>query len=226
MRVTDFTWYEAIEEGKGKYTIAARVTLDPKALYTFAYDWREVDGVLRLVRIGLRGESPDSNFVTPVVEAPEGNPLHIEEDKRLSFDQIWLEVAKTVAKRGTCPRLKVGAVIVDSSNQIISTGFNGAPRGLAHCTEVGCLIDDSGRCKRTAHAEANALIQAGRSRTYGGTLYSTHFPCSECANLIIQAGIYRLVYITPYDSQPDIAAEIYEMFKEAGIFAERMLPRD
>lgn len=141
--------------------------------------------------------------------------------QRPTFDDTWLAVAEHVAKRGTCPRRTVGAVIVDSDNQILATGYNGAPRGLAHCLEVGCLIDDTGRCKRTAHAEANALLQAGRPRTKGGTLYTTDFPCSECANLIIQCGIRRIVYLDSYTSQGQLAGAVFEMFEEAGILVER-----
>lgn len=136
---------------------------------------------------------------------------------RPSFDKVWVDVARAVAKRGTCPRRQVGAVIVDSGNQVISTGYNGSPRSLPHCTEVGCLLDDTGRCKRTAHAEANALLQAGSTRTRHSTLYVTDFPCSECAVLIIQARIQRVVFVRPYESQPAIMEEVWDMFDKAGI---------
>lgn len=142
------------------------------------------------------------------------------EGQRPTFDAVWLAVANTVAQRGTCPRRRVGAVLVDRDNQIISTGYNGAPRGLPHCREAGCLLDEQGRCKRTAHAEANALLQAGRSRTVGATLYSTDFPCSECANLIIQAGVCRIVYLRPYESQPALAAAVFGAFEAAGVAVE------
>ena len=68
-----------------------------------------------------------------------------------------MEIARTVATRATCPRARVGAVLT-RSRRILTTGYNGAPRGVAHCTEAGCLMVD-GHCLRATHAEANAIVQ-------------------------------------------------------------------
>ena len=200
-----FTWYEAIPVGNAGYKLPESVRLNPQTDYEIAYDVRDFGGQPKVFRIGIR-ERAIRTARKPV---------------RPSFDAIWVEVADTISKRGSCPRRQVGAVIVDADNQIISTGYNGAPRGLPHCTEAGCLVDDTGRCKRTAHAEANALIQAGRTRTVGATLYSTDFPCSECTSLILQAGIARVVYVRPYESQPELVSDITDMFVTAGVELER-----
>jgi len=112
----------------------------------------------------------------------------------------------------------VGAVIVDVHGVIVSTGYNGSPRGLPHCADVGCLIEpETGRCKRTVHAEANAIIQAG-PKAWGGTLYCTHQPCSECSNLILNAGIRHVFFIHPYKSQSkEIASATDDNFFRAGV---------
>ena len=110
-----------------------------------------------------------------------------------------MTVAEAIAKRATCPRASVGAVLVDAQNRIIGTGYNGSPTGLAHCTDKGCIKDYAGHCVRTIHAEANALANAVASPR-GATLYVTHFPCIRCANLLIQAGVKRVVYLNIYGS--------------------------
>ncbi len=136
-------------------------------------------------------------FQTGTAQAPR------EVADRPDWDTTFMEVAKVVAKRGTCPRLQVGAVIT-SDNKIISTGYNGAPAGTSHCTEVGCLIEEeTGRCKRTVHAEVNAIIQAGVSTGCITTLYTTEFPCIECASIIANSNVDRLVYIgaDQYDTE-------------------------
>jgi dCMP deaminase len=141
-------------------------------------------------------------------------------DERMSFDTIWMLTAETVSKRGTCPRLAVGAVIT-CDNKIVATGYNGAPRALTHCLEAGCLIEpETGRCKRTVHAEANALLQAGMHAS-GGTIYCTHYPCRECANLILNSGIERVVYGKSYSSQDTlIAVSIAEDFYTANVIVD------
>lgn len=142
---------------------------------------------------------------------------------RPSFDHIWTQVATVIAQRGTCPRLQVGAVIVSGNGKIVSTGYNGSPSWLEHCEDVGCAIEpETGRCKRTVHAEANALLQAG-SRAKGGTLYSTHQPCMECSNLIINAGIRRIVFVHGYTSQDKVLQKTtLENYKRSCISLEQI----
>ncbi len=129
-----------------------------------------------------------------------------------------------VAKRSTCLRRQVGAIIV-KDKRILATGYNGAPSGLRHCEEVGCIREKedipSGQrhelC-RGLHAEQNAIIQAA----YHGisikdsTLYCTNSPCVICAKMIINAGIKEVIYEEGYDDPLAM-----ELLKEAGIKVER-----
>lgn len=139
---------------------------------------------------------------------------------RPSWNEYFIEMAKLTAKRSTCLRRQVGAIIV-KDNHVIATGYNGAPKGLKHCEEVGCLREQlnvpSGErhelC-RALHAEQNAIIQAavlGES-IEGASMYITTQPCVICAKMIINAGIKKL-YIT--ESYPDELA--LNMLKEAGV---------
>lgn len=131
---------------------------------------------------------------------------------RPDIDQYFLDIARVVAQRATCDRAHIGAVLV-KNKYIISTGYNGAPRGLGHCDEVGHLMEN-GHCVRTTHAEQNAIIQAAvhGSSTEGGTLYSTHSPCKICAKIMLNAGIKRVVCAEFYRDDTVLA-----MFKEAGV---------
>jgi len=132
--------------------------------------------------------------------------------QRPSWDEYFMGIAFEVAKRSTCLRAQVGAIIV-RDKRILTTGYNGAPTGLPHCTEVGCLIVN-GHCVRTLHAEQNAIIQAALHgvSVQGGTMYVTHQPCLTCAKMIINAGIKRVVYGGEY---PDELAVSF--FEQAGV---------
>lgn len=131
---------------------------------------------------------------------------------RPDWDSYFMEIAKVVSKRSTCLRRSVGAVLV-KNKQILATGYNGTPKGLPHCEEVGCLREarkvPSGQnhelC-RGIHAEQNAVIQAAVNgvSTLGATVYCTHQPCVVCTKILINAGIKRIVYANPY---PDKLAE-------------------
>ncbi len=138
-------------------------------------------------------------------------------DTRPSWDEYFMRIAKEVATRATCPRRSVGAVIA-LDRRILTTGYNGAPHGLAHCTEVGCKIVD-GHCQRALHAEQNAILQAALNgvSTRGATVYVTCQPCNACAKMIINAGIERVVFEGDY---PDPFA--MELFEEAGMELVRL----
>ena len=138
---------------------------------------------------------------------------------RPPWDEYFMDIARQVAKRSTCPRAAVGAVIV-KDRRILTTGYNGSPMGLPHCTEVGCLMVD-GHCVRTLHAEQNAIIQAA---LYGVTvndsaIYVTHQPCLNCSKMIINAGIKRVVYGGNY---PDSTARAF--LSEAGVALVHLTP--
>ena len=134
---------------------------------------------------------------------------------RPTWDEYFIEITLDVAKRATCLRAQVGAVIV-KDKRILTTGYNGAPKGLPHCLEVGCEIVD-GHCVRTLHAEQNAIIQAALHGVSleGGTIYTTHQPCHTCAKMIINAGIAHVVYAGEY---PDTIAMQY--LRLAGVRVE------
>ena len=117
---------------------------------------------------------------------------------RPSWDEYFLNIAVEVAKRSTCDRAHVGAVLV-KDKRILTTGFNGSPSGLSHCDIDGHLLVD-GHCVRTIHAETNAIIQAALHgvSTKEAACYVTHFPCINCTKTLINAGIVRVVYIDAY----------------------------
>ena len=131
---------------------------------------------------------------------------------RPTWNEYFMNIANEVAKRSTCERAQVGAVIV-RDKRILTTGYNGSPRGLAHCSEVGCLMDN-GHCVRTLHAEQNAIIQAALHGviTEGATIYVTHQPCFNCAKTIINAGISEIVYDREYRDDRSI-----DFLKQAGV---------
>ena len=139
---------------------------------------------------------------------------------RPSWDEYFMELAKVVAKRSTCIRQKVGAIIV-KDKRILATGYNGAPSGMDHCLDIGCLREKlkvpSGERQelcRGLHAEQNAIIQAAKFGICieGSILYTTHCPCITCAKMIINAGIKKVVYGKEYADKRGL-----ELLKEAGI---------
>jgi dCMP deaminase len=131
---------------------------------------------------------------------------------RVSWDRYFMNLAREAASRSTCPRKAVGAVLV-RDKAVLATGYNGSIRGLAHCTEVGCLME-GGHCVRTVHAEANALIQAAQHgvRIEGADCYVTASPCWECFKLLANAGVKRIVFGEFYRDQ-----RIWEFAEQAGI---------
>ncbi len=113
---------------------------------------------------------------------------------RAGWDEYFMGIARQAATRSTCGRKHVGAVIVRDKT-VLSTGYNGSIRGLPHCEDVGCMMED-GHCVATVHAEANAIIQAAKNgvRIEDGELYTTASPCWNCFKLIANAGIKKIYY--------------------------------
>ena len=149
----------------------------------------------------------------------------MEKMKRPTWDEYFMEMAELTAKRSTCMRRSVGAVIV-KDKRAIATGYNGAPKGIRHCEDRGgCLRQKLGvpsgqrhELCMALHAEQNAIIQAAKLGVSidGATLYCTHQPCSVCAKMIINAGIQRVVYQEGYPDDFSLA-----IFKEAGVRLEQ-----
>lgn len=113
---------------------------------------------------------------------------------RVSWDEYFMDIARVVSSRSTCPRKSVGAVLVRDKT-ILSTGYNGSIRGMPHCVVVGCMMEND-HCVATIHAESNAILQAARNGVMidGGTLYVTASPCWNCFKEIANSGIRRVVY--------------------------------
>ncbi len=150
--------------------------------------------------------------INPQMPAPEGD--------RPSWETYFMDITSLVAKRTTCLRRAVGAIIV-KDKRLLSTGYNGAPSHIRHCREVGCMREQlkvpSGQrhelC-RGIHAEQNAIIQAAYHGVSikGATLYCTTQPCSICAKMIINAGIRKIIYASGYADPMAVG-----MLEEAGV---------
>ncbi|MDR1055331.1 MAG: dCMP deaminase family protein [Prevotellaceae bacterium] len=135
--------------------------------------------------------------------------VHPNKNKQEQFDRRYLEMARVWAKNSYCARRQVGALLV-KNKMIISDGYNGTPSGFENVCE-----DENGITKPyVLHAEANAITKVARSgnSSEGATMYITASPCVECAKLIIQAGIIRVVYAEEYHINDGI-----ELLKRAGI---------
>ena len=139
---------------------------------------------------------------------------------RPSWDAYFMEITNLVSQRSTCSRRRVGAVLV-KDKRILATGYNGAPSGLPHCLDVGCLREQNNipsgerhELCRGLHAEQNVIIQAARDGIpiRGATLYCTTRPCVICAKMIINANIVVVYYEEGY---ADELAD--QMLREAGI---------
>lgn len=140
--------------------------------------------------------------------------------QRPSWPEYFMDIARLVARRSTCLRRQVGAVVVKDKH-ILATGYNGTPSGITHCSETGCLrqklnVPSGERHElcRGLHAEQNAIIQAAKHgvNIAGATLYCTNSPCVICSKMIINAGVQRIVYL---DGYPDDLSR--QMLAEAGL---------
>jgi dCMP deaminase len=149
---------------------------------------------------------------------------------RPSWDQYFMQITRQVAERSTCPRAQVGAVIVRDRN-ILATGYNGAPSGLAHCSEAGCVIYESRapngevelNCYRSIHAEINAITQAAKNGAaiLGADIYVTHSPCIQCMKVLVNTGIRTVFYEKPYK-----LATLTWLLDEARIALCQVTPND
>lgn len=144
--------------------------------------------------------------------------------ERPSNDEYFMSMAKLVATRSTCIRRQVGAVIV-KEKRVLSTGYNGAPKGSRHCEELGCIREildvPSGtrhELCRGVHAEQNAVVQAAYFgvSVKDASIYTTTYPCSMCAKIIINAGITEIVYGEGY---PDNLSK--DLLEESGLIVRK-----
>ena len=153
----------------------------------------------------------------------------LDEDEyvRPDWDEYFIQIAEIAKTRSPCIRRQVGAVLVNDKNQIVSTGYNGVPRGIEHCTKETCtkLYEKSGEKNElcpAVHAELNAILQSASAgiSPEGATLYSTTRPCGNCTMAIINVGIKKVVYVEDYTDPilrsgwletPDLIFEKYQM---------------
>lgn len=136
---------------------------------------------------------------------------------RPGWDTYFMQIAQVASTRSTCSRKHVGAVIV-RDRVVVATGYNGSVRGLAHCDDVGHMMEDS-HCVRTVHAEANAIAQAARhgTRVEGGSMYVTASPCWPCFRLLANAGIMVVYFGEFYRDE-----RIFEAANNLGILLTDM----
>jgi dCMP deaminase len=134
-------------------------------------------------------------------------------NKRPEWKEYFIGIARLVSKRSTCTRRKVGAVVV-RDKRVLATGYNGAPTGLSHCAETGCIREKMGvpsgqrhELCRGLHAEQNAIIQAAYHgiSIQDAILFCTTLPCSICFKMIINAGIKEIVYEEGYPDDLTVA---------------------
>lgn len=146
-------------------------------------------------------------------------------DRRPRWEDYFMDIARVVATRSTCLRRQVGALLV-RDRRLLTTGYNGAPAKMRHCSETGCLRQERGvpagtqhELCRGLHAEQNAIIQAALHgvNTAGSVLYVTHQPCVVCAKMLINAGVQSIVHAGDY---PDELAQA--MLREADVQVRRL----
>ena len=160
-------------------------------------------------------------------------PLHNRRENvgkiltRPSWPEYFMDITEMVSKRSTCIRRNVGAILV-KDKRILATGYNGAPAGLKHCAELGCLRENASipsgmrhELCRGIHAEQNVIIQAAYHGVSinGATMYCTNKPCVICSKMIINSGIRSIFYNEGYD---DPLSD--QMFAEAGLEIRRLSP--
>lgn len=139
----------------------------------------------------------------------------------ISWNKYFMELAKLSAQRSKDPKTQVGACIVDSENHIVSIGYNGLPTGMLDYDP----LDDEKRSKYwddekkhfyVVHAEANAILNTNRDLR-GCDIYVTMFPCCECAKLIAQKGIKKVIYLDPKFKKKETGQAALEIFGALGI---------
>ena len=206
---------------------------DPKTYEEFvALENREAEGddtSQNLVKVELMADYPlinDGPIEKLYVQIDQLLPKLLQEIQRPSWDEYFMNIAKVVASRSNCMKRKVAAIIV-RDKRVISTGYNGTPRGTRNCNEGGCPRCNNLAASGTAldeclcsHGEENAIVQA----SYHGVslkdaiIYSTFAPCLQCAKMIINSGIREVIYNMDYP----LNESAFQLFQEAGVFIRKL----
>jgi len=134
----------------------------------------------------------------------------MKNNHRVGKDEYFMNIAKVVASRSTCNRANVGAILV-RNGMIISTGYNGSPKKLPHCSDEGHIMENN-HCTRSIHAEVNSIIQAAYNgvSTNSASIYTTHFPCKHCLKFLINSGISKIFFSKDYRSDDSEIKSILE----------------
>jgi dCMP deaminase len=137
---------------------------------------------------------------------------------RPSWDEYFMGIALLVAKRSTCDRAHVGAVLI-REKQILSTGYNGSPAKAPHCDDIGHQME-SGHCVRTIHAEMNAIVQAAKNgvNISRSDLYVTHFPCYICFKQLANSGVRSITFLDAYRMDQ----KVVELAEHTGILLRHL----
>lgn len=157
--------------------------------------------------------SSGSSTLTTSIESSMSD----ENDK----DRFYMHLAEAWALRSTCLRGNVGCVFVDDSGYVLSSGYNGAPRGLPHCDQVGCLEYDD-HCVRSVHAEMNAIIFAARQGVslVNSRVFTTTRPCIRCTGMLIQVGVKEIIWRHEYVTESSVSAN--QWLNQVGITSRRL----
>jgi dCMP deaminase len=224
---------EAPAEVRFKRIVSRQRESDPKTFDEFVeLENREAEGddtSQNLVKVELMADHSLSNAGSLDklhAQIDELLPKLLREVQRPSWDEYFMNIAKVVASRSNCMKRKVAAIIV-RDKRVVSTGYNGTPRGTRNCNEGGCPRCNSMATSGTAldeclcsHGEENAIVQA----SYHGVslkdaiIYSTFAPCLQCAKMIINSGIREVIYNTEYP----LNASAFRLFQEAGVFIRKL----
>jgi len=206
---------------------------DPKTLDEFIMlENREAEGddtSQNLVKVELMADYSLTNDASLEKLYPQIDQLLIKllkEVQRPSWDEYFMDIAKVVASRSNCMKRKVAAIIV-RDKRVVSTGYNGTPRGTRNCNEGGCPRCNNLAASGTAldeclcsHGEENAIVQASYhgASLKDGVIYTTFAPCLQCAKMIINSGIREVIYNMDYPLN-DAA---FRLFQQAGVFIRKL----
>jgi dCMP deaminase len=224
---------EAAPEVRFQRIVSRQRESDPRTFEEFlALETREAEGddtSQNLVKVELMADHTLTNegaLERLYAQIDELLPKLLREIQRPSWDEYFMNIAKVVASRSNCMKRKVAAIIV-RDKRVISTGYNGTPRGTLNCNEGGCPRCNSMAASGTAldeclcsHGEENAIVQA----SYHGVslkdaiIYSTFAPCLQCAKMIINSGIREVIYNTDYP----LNESAFGLFQQAGVFIRKL----
>jgi dCMP deaminase len=151
---------------------------------------------------------------------------------KITFDDIYMELAQNLARKSHCVKIKVGAVLTQHT-RIISLGYNGPPAGTHNCDEewpvAGCARDRKGGCSLAIHAEENAILYAAKNKVTieGAVLYVTLSPCLACARIIYTTGIKKVLYLNSYALYKGIDMdEGIDFLRKFGVQVQQFVPQN